>query len=252
MVSTPEIIRGVIFVIARSDAKAIQDPLVSRVDCDCFLVIGNAPPSPANDGVIRSPPASAVRPAVPMPVLGASAISARNSLLAENGVFSAVPCISTMPPVPGHHEIGVGVGFRVLGVVEIEHRLALVDAAGHRRHVILEHAAVIMLRAFIQARQSLSAIQAPVMAAVRVPPSACSTSQSTVICRSPSAGRSTTVRSERPISRWISCVRPDCLPAEASRRCARWWRAAACRIRPSPSRGPGPSATAAAALRARR
>jgi hypothetical protein len=56
------------------------------------------------------------------------------------------------------------------------------------------------------------------MAAVRVPPSACNTSQSMVICRSPSATRSVTVRSERPIRRWISSVLPDCLPAEASRR----------------------------------
>ena len=46
------------------------------------------------------------------------------------------------------------------------------------------------------------------MAAVRVPPSACNTSQSRMICRSPSARRSTTARSERPIRRWISWVRP--------------------------------------------
>src|SRR5246127_5523836 len=78
--------------------------------------------------------------------------------------------------------------------------------------------ALIMLRVFIQLRQSASATQPPVIAAVRVPPSACSTSQSTVICRSPSASRSTMARSERPISRWISTVRPPCLPAEASRR----------------------------------
>ena len=51
-----------------------------------------------------------------------------------------------------------------------------------------------------------------------MPPSAWITSQSTVIWRSPSACRSTTARSERPISRWISCVRPPCLPAAASRR----------------------------------
>ena len=50
-------------------------------------------------------------------------------------------------------------------------------------------------------------------AAQRVPPSACSTSQSTVICRSPSATRSIPARRLRPISRWISWVRPDCLPA---------------------------------------
>src|SRR5438874_8109951 len=75
-----------------------------------------------------------------------------------------------------------------------------------------------MSRAFIQLRQSDNATQPPVIAAVRVPPSAWITSQSTVICRSPSAVRSTTARSERPISRWISSVRPPCLPTDASRR----------------------------------
>src|SRR6266516_1055903 len=73
-------------------------------------------------------------------------------------------------------------------------------------------------RVFIQAIQSCSATHAPVMAAVRVPPSAWITSQSIVICRSPSAERSSTARRLRPISRWISIVRPLCLPAEASRR----------------------------------
>ena len=46
-----------------------------------------------------------------------------------------------------------------------------------------------MSRVFIQARQSCSATQAPVIEAVRVPPSAWITSQSTVIWRSPSAGK---------------------------------------------------------------
>ncbi len=56
------------------------------------------------------------------------------------------------------------------------------------------------------------------MAAVRVPPSACSTSQSRWMVRSPRAlDRSNTARSERPIRRWISCVRPVCLPRAASR-----------------------------------
>src|SRR5487761_2119674 len=77
---------------------------------------------------------------------------------------------------------------------------------------------LIMLRAFIQEMQSASATQAPVIAAVRVPPSACSTSQSTVIWRSPSACKLTVARKLRPIRRWISTVRPFCLPAEASRR----------------------------------
>ena len=46
------------------------------------------------------------------------------------------------------------------------------------------------------------------MLAVRVPPSACSTSQSTAMVRSPMMPRSTTPRRLRPMSRWISMVRP--------------------------------------------
>ena len=55
------------------------------------------------------------------------------------------------------------------------------------------------------------------MAAVRVPPSACSTSQSSAMVFSPSARRSITARSERPISRLISCVRPPTRPLTDSR-----------------------------------
>ncbi len=62
-----------------------------------------------------------------------------------------------------------------------------------------------------------SATQAPVIAAQRVPPSACSTSQSRVKVRSPRPRSSTTLRSARPIRRWISCVRPPCFPVAASR-----------------------------------
>ena len=62
-----------------------------------------------------------------------------------------------------------------------------------------------------------SAIYAPVIAAVRVPPSACSTSQSRITLRSPSASISITDRSDRPISRWISMVRPEARPFETSR-----------------------------------
>jgi hypothetical protein len=64
---------------------------------------------------------------------------------------------------------------------------------------------------------SASAVQAPVTEAVRVPPSAWSTSQSTQSVRSPSAFASTTERRLRPISRWISSVRPDGLPRLISR-----------------------------------
>ncbi len=58
---------------------------------------------------------------------------------------------------------------------------------------------------------------APQIEAQRVPPSAWSTSQSSQSVRSPSASKSITARSERPISRWISIVRPPCFPREASR-----------------------------------
>jgi hypothetical protein len=53
-----------------------------------------------------------------------------------------------------------------------------------------------------------SATQPPVMAAVRVPPSAWITSQSTVICRSPRSLVATAARSARPTKRWISWPRP--------------------------------------------
>ena len=64
---------------------------------------------------------------------------------------------------------------------------------------------------------SASATKLPVIAAVRVPPSACKTSQSSVMVRSPSAAMLVTARRLRPISRWISCVRPLCFPLAASR-----------------------------------
>src|SRR5438094_921338 len=59
------------------------------------------------------------------------------------------------------------------------------------------------------------ATYAPVMDAVRVPPSACNTSQSSVIVRGPSTSMSTTARNERPIKRWISCVRPLTRPSRS-------------------------------------
>ena len=57
----------------------------------------------------------------------------------------------------------------------------------------------------------------PVMEAVRVPPSAWITSQSIQMVRSPRRVRSVTARSARPISRWISWVRPPMRPRVTSR-----------------------------------
>ena len=62
-----------------------------------------------------------------------------------------------------------------------------------------------------------SATNAPVMAAVRVPPSACNTSQSTQIVRAPIFSKSTAARMARPMSRWISDARPSSLPLVMSR-----------------------------------
>src|SRR3954454_2607153 len=67
------------------------------------------------------------------------------------------------------------------------------------------------------AHASYSATYAPVIAAVRVPPSACRTSQSRTIEFSPSALRSMQARRLRPISREISWVRPPTLPLTLSR-----------------------------------
>src|SRR3712207_1045523 len=60
------------------------------------------------------------------------------------------------------------------------------------------------------------------MAAVRVPPSACRTSQSSAMLFSPSAARSMEARSDRPISRLISWVRPPILPLTDSRSLRVW------------------------------
>src|SRR6218665_3649337 len=58
---------------------------------------------------------------------------------------------------------------------------------------------------------------APVISAVRVPPSACSASQSICTVFSPIAFVSTTARRLRPMRRLISCVRPPIFPLTDSR-----------------------------------
>ena len=63
----------------------------------------------------------------------------------------------------------------------------------------------------------IAATYAPQIAAQRVPPSAWRTSQSSHSVRSPSASKSATARTARPINRWISTVRPCCFPRDASR-----------------------------------
>ncbi len=72
------------------------------------------------------------------------------------------------------------------------------------------------------------------MEAQRVPPSAWRTSQSSQSVRLPSASKSHTARSARPISRWISTVRPSGRPRETPAACARRSRPGASSTRPSP------------------
>ena len=71
--------------------------------------------------------------------------------------------------------------------------------------------------AITRATAMASATYAPVIAAVRVPPSACSTSQSMVKVCSPIPSSRASDRSDRPIRRWISCVRPPMRPVTDSR-----------------------------------
>ena len=142
----------------------------------------------------------------------------RELVFAERGLFGGCLDFDDVA-VAGHDEIGIGVGFGILGIIEIEHRRAFIDAAGYGGDVVAQDfAALIMSRAFIQVRQSASATHAPVMEAVRVPPSAWITSQSMRDLALAKRGRSMTDRRLRPIKRWISTVRPPCLPAVASRR----------------------------------
>ena len=78
-------------------------------------------------------------------------------------------------------------------------------------HALISPASI----SFLQA--SAAATLAPVMLAVRVPPSAASTSQSIHIVRCPSFSKSIAARIERPISRWISDERPSIFPLLMSR-----------------------------------
>ena len=69
--------------------------------------------------------------------LRASASSAEELLLGERDLLRGALHLDDIARA-GHDEIGVGVGLRILGIVEIEHRRAVADAAGDRRHVIAQ------------------------------------------------------------------------------------------------------------------
>ena len=142
--------------------------------------------------------------------------------LARNGSPSAVPCTSTNFPPPVITTFMSVSHVRILGVIQIQHRHALDKCRPKPRRRNRGSASSAMACLFFRkVTASCSATKAPVMLAVRVPPSAWITSQSIWMVRSPSAARLITARRLRPIRRWISCVRPDCLPRAASRSDAR-------------------------------
>ena len=126
----------------------------------------------------------------------------------------------------GHHDVHVGVARRILGIVQIEHRHALDTCPPTPRRRIAH-------------RRARGTIAAPAAS----PTASCSGDEGAGDARGARAAvgldhvavelhralaerfRSTTARSARPIRRWISCVRPDCLPRAASRSHARVGRA---------------------------
>ena len=72
-----------------------------------------------------------------MPLL-ARPISASELLLRERHAFGRALDLDDAA-LAGHDEIGVGAGRRILEIVEVEHRLAVMDAAGDRRDMVLQH-----------------------------------------------------------------------------------------------------------------
>src|SRR3990167_5691646 len=139
-----------------------------------------------------------------------------------NATPSAVPCTSTKCPAP--------VITTFMSVSQAESSVYSRSSSGvpcTMPKLMAATAAVIGVAVILSALSrpftaSWAATKAPVMAAVRVPPSAWITSQSSWMVRSPSFFKSNTARSERPIRRWISCVRPLCLPLAASRSLRLW------------------------------
>ena len=123
------------------------------------------------------------------------------------------------PPGPSSSRHSMSVSrSRVFGVLKVQQRLCLArcqqkrqrpNRAGRRADLAVGQQTVV--------DGITAARRAPVMAAVRVPPSACSTSQSRRQGALARLERSNTQRSERPMRRWISCMRPDCLFFAASR-----------------------------------
>ena len=87
----------------------------------------------------RRAPRAAPRAVARSPARPASA--ARRTRCARTACASAVPCTSTKPPAPDHHDVHVGVASRILGVIEVEQRLAVDYADRHRGDAIAQRLA---------------------------------------------------------------------------------------------------------------
>ena len=120
------------------------------------------------------------------------------------------------PAVARHHDVHVDVGRRVLGVLEVEPRLAVDDADRDCCDRVRRARA----RARSGRARCRAATYAPEIAAHRVPPSAWRTSQSSQTVRSPSFSKSTSA-AKGASDQALDLDRPPALLARARPRAAR-------------------------------
>ena len=133
----------------------------------------------------------------------------------------------------GHHHVHIDFGARIFFVGKIEQSFVVDDAdAGGGHGVDQRRSCASIPAATMRSKASASATNAPVMEAVRVPPSAWITSQSIQTVRSPRASWSVTAR-KRAADEALNFQRCGRIACRAWLRaaCALRWRAAACRIR---------------------
>ncbi len=135
-----------------------------------------------------------------------------------NVASSPVPWTSTSRPAARHDDVHVHRGGRVLRVVQVEEHRSFHDSHAHRGHAVDQRKSC-GIGQFAADRWTVRRPERsppPVMPSVRVPPSASSTSQSTVIVRSPRASRSAD-RAQAAAHQTLDLhlVRPSSLPARS-------------------------------------
>ena len=164
--------------------------------------------------------------------LRASASSAQKLRLAERRALGRALDLDD-PARAGHHEIGVGAGLRILGIVEVEHRRALHDAAGDRgdvvdEHVLADHRAGAHPGERVVERHPGAGDRGGARAAVGLEHVAVDGDLALAERLQVDHG------AQRAADQALDLLRAAALLARASPRaaCARAWRAAACRIRP--------------------